>query len=151
MKKHILIGLLACTGVFLAACQDQVQQVAGTYSYKISGSAIVTSTNLLGETEQDTITLADETGAMELIALDSITAMVTFNALNGPAYTTQAEIHGKSLTLQPYERIVTIRTKDYPISASGEGTFYDNTLIITLDYTSDVVEANQLTMLCKKN
>ncbi|MBO4689975.1 MAG: hypothetical protein J5621_03790 [Paludibacteraceae bacterium] len=151
MKKHILIGLLALAGVVMTACQDQVKQVAGTYSYKISGSAIVTGTNLLGEEEKDTVTLSDEMGAMELIRLDSTTAIVTFNAMNGPAYTTQAEIHGQSLTLAEYERDITIRTQDHHISASGEGTFYENTLIISLNYYSDEVKAENLTMLCKKN
>lgn len=148
MKK-----LIVCFSLLLAliSCQDAVQQVAGTYSYKISGSVIITSTNLLGEEENDTVTLSEEMGTMELIPLDSITAMMTFNALNGPVYVTQAEIHDKDLTLQSYERDIMIRAKDYHITASGDGEFYDNTLIITLQYECDGVEDNQLIMLCKKN
>ena len=149
--KHNFIYLLAFIGIGLTACQDQVQQVAGSYSYKISGSAIITKTNLLGQEEKDTVTLSDEMGTMELIRLDSATAMATFNALNGPAYTTQAEIHGKSLTLVEFERDITIRTADYHIAVSGEGTFYENTLIMSLDYGSDNLSAENLTMLCKKN
>ena len=150
MKKHFFFGLLACMVVFFTACQDQVQQVAGTYSYKISGTAIVNSSSVLGNSS-DTVTLSDEIGSMELIPLDSTTAMVTFNALNGPAYTTQAEIHGKELSLKQYERELLVQTKSHHIQASGEGTFYDNTLIISLHYVGEGVRADQLTMLCKKN
>ena len=133
-----VVGTIA----LFSSCQDQVEQVAGTYSYKISGSVIVS---------EDTVSLVDEMGAMELIRKDSTSAVVTFNALNGPAYTAEAEIHGNQIRLQAYQRRMTIRAKEYTITGSGNGTIYSNTIIIALQYRADDVSTNQLTLLCKKD
>ena len=142
MKRSFIIIFAGLLGLVLTACQDAVQQVAGTYSYKISGRATV---------DGDEVKLSDEVGAMELIRIDSTTAMVTFNALSGPAYTTQAEIHADQITLNTYERDLTVNLTDYHLSASGSGTIYDQTILITLQYKGDKFSADQLTMLCKKN
>ena len=119
-----------------------MQQISGAYSYKISGTAVV------DDTEHR---LADEQGAMEVVRLNGDSALLTFNALLGQAYTTKALIAGKQLTLVPYQRHVTIGATDYQVTATGEGTAYDGTIVITLHYNSAEVSANSLTLLCKKN
>lgn len=139
MKKILVLLLPLLT---LVACQDQVQQIAGTYSYKISGTAIV---------DGDERTLTDEMGALDIIHVDSTTAMLTFNALNGPAYVTEAEIHGQNIELKEYERVVTVQTTDYHVTASGQGTVYDQTILIHLSYEGTDFQADELTLLCKKN
>ena len=143
MKKIFVISMLcAVVGLFCTGCQDQVQQAAGTYSYKISGKAVV---------DGDERTLTNETGALDIVHKDSENALLTFNALGGAAYTTNATIADKRITLTPYERVLTIGSKDYTVMASGDGDIYDGTIVITLKYKSSNVTANSLTLLCKRN
>lgn len=135
----VLFGLLTFA---LTACQDQVQQVAGTYSYKISGRV---------ELVNDSVVLSDEQGAMELVRKDTTSAMVTFNALRGPVYVTNASIHGKTIELEPYKRTLSIGSRTYPITASGKGEIYENMLVLTLSYQSDDISSDEILLVCKKN
>ena len=141
MKKYsiLLVVLLA-----MMSCQDQVGQLSGAYSYKISGSAFVDST---------TRVLSDETGAMELIRINADSALVTFNALMGPAYSTQAVLNGKQIRLLPYQRTISVGASNHTVTATAEGTVYDNTLLMQLKYLSadSTFVADSLTLLCKKN
>lgn len=138
MKKSLIIlfALMA-----LASCKDQVAQVSGSYSYKISGTTSIAN---------GTVALPDEIGALDIIRLDSVSALLTFNALSGPAYTTTATIEGKEITLEEYERTVTYSALTVPVTASGEGTIYDGTIVIDLHYASNNLDAD-LVLLCKKN
>lgn len=126
------------------SCQDQVEQVTGNYSYKISGSALIDS---------DTVLLADEMGAMQLIRLNQDSALLTFNALLGSVYTAQANIDGKTIEILPYETTVTHLTHTYWITAQGKGDIYDNTIIVTLRYADKDghLKADKMTMVCKKD
>lgn len=128
----------------LTGCQDPVEQLAGNYSYKISGSVII---------KGDTTVLSDEMGAMSLVHLSADSALLTFNSLAGPAYTTTAKIDSSHIAVMPYERNLHHRLIDYAITASGEGTVYGQTLVITLQYADTVADlkADKLTLLCKKN
>ena len=128
----------------LTSCHDQVDQVSGSYSYKISGKAVI---------DGDTVVLSDETGAMEIVRLSADSTLLTFNALLGPAYTAKAKIEGKDIRIMPYERTVNHQLKDYFVTAQGSGTFYDKTIVVTLQYadTTADLKADKLTMLCKKN
>lgn len=141
MKKWIVCILGALTFV---SCQDQVGQLSGTYSYKISGSVVI---------DGDTSVLSDETGAMQLLRVNSDSALLTFNALLGPVYTTSARINGKQIKVLPYERNLTHRLMDYTITGSGDGTVYDETIVFSLQYsdTTADLKAEKLTMVCKKN
>ena len=142
MRKSIITALVGLFVIALTSCQDRVQQVSGTYSYKISGQVVA---NYI------THTLTDEEGAMEMIRQDSTTALVTFNALRGHAYVTTAEIHADSIVLQPYERILTVESTDYAITAFGKGKIYDNTILISLTYKGNRLSGENVTLLCKKN
>ena len=143
MKKIFVISMLCLGfGVLFTGCKDQVQQVAGTYSYKISGVATV---------DGDERSLPDETGAMDIVRMNADSALVTFNALSGPAYTTEALIKDKKIELYSYQRVLTVGAKSYTINASGAGDIYDETIVITLRYSGTDISANSLTLLCKKN
>ena len=87
MKKIFInhYSLFIILAVLLSSCQDQVQQVTGTYSYKISGSA---------EVSTDSVVLSNEQGAMDLIRIDTTAALLTFNELRGATYVANATIHG---------------------------------------------------------
>ena len=139
MKKILvlIIGVLA-----LVSCRDEVSQVSGAYSYTISGVATV---------DGDETALSDERGAMELVRIHADSALVTFTALRGNAYTTKAFIDKKQIVLSPYTRTIHVGINDYTVSASGIGTIYDGTIVINLSYQSADVQADALTLLCKKN
>lgn len=138
--KRISILLVAL--LTLVGCQDQVQQIAGTYSYKISGRGTIAGINQ---------TLDDEIGTMEIVYTNSRSALVTFNALRGHAYSTTAAVDGKQLSLDPFERDVKEGGLNYLVTASGEGTVYGNTLLILLKYEGNTLQADSLTLLCKRN
>ena len=128
----------------MTGCQDQVQQLSGSYSYKISGTAIV---------DQDTIVLSNEIGAMDIHRITADSAMITFNALNGPAYATTAVVDGQNISLAPYKRSLKEELREFSITAKGEGRVYDETILFIMHYsdTLNKLEADSLTMLCKKN
>jgi len=62
LYSFLLVVLLA-----MISCQDQVGQLSGTYSYKISGVAMVDSV---------TRVLSDETGALDLIRINADSTFV---------------------------------------------------------------------------
>ena len=124
------------------SCQNQVEQVAGSYSYKISGRASV-----LG-VEQS---LSDEMGAMEILSQNSQSAMFTFNAMGGPAYYTTATITGKQIEINSFERYVSQAGVNYKVKVTGSGTVYDKSIIINLRYNGSTLKADSLVLLCKKN
>ena len=138
--KKLLVILVALTA--LVSCKDQVEQLSGSYSYKISGTAIFGN---------DTTSLSEEIGALDLIHLSADSALLTFNALRGPVYATKAKVEGKTITLMPYERTISHLTRDHTVTASGQGDLYDGTILVRLRYASDDVKAESLTLLCKKN
>ena len=159
--KKLLVILLALTALMI--CKDQVEQLSGSYSYKISGMAVYGN---------DTVSLSEEIGALDLIHLSADSALLTFNALRGPAYATKAKLEGKSITLMPYKRNISRLTRNYTVTASGQGEVYDGTILVTLSYVGDTVRvdsltaqansltvrtdsltmrADSLTLLCKKN
>lgn len=153
MKK--VLFLVAGMAAFVA-CQpkqvepepDAVDRIVGNYSYKISGEAEIDSVS---------VRLADEIGALEIVRVDSVNALVTFNELAGSAYYTYLEVGEKELKLKPYERILSVKLNNYAISVSGKGVVYDNTIVFDLSYTMqhpdtiNQLSAEKLTLLCKKN
>ena len=144
MKRLSVFSTLFLATVCLMSCQDQVQQIAGNYSYKISGSVVIA---------EDTFLLANETGALEVLRVNADSAVVTFNALLGQAYATQAVIAGKQMELLPFKRTITVRARDYEVTAQAKGDIYDGTLLLNLQYENAERElkADSLILLCKKN
>ena len=63
--KKLLVIVVALTA--LVSCKDQVEQLSGSYSYKISGTAIFGN---------DTTSLSEEIGALELIHLSADSALL---------------------------------------------------------------------------
>lgn len=145
MKRlSVFVSVLCLCALAFVACQDQVQQITGTYSYKISGSVII---------DEDTVVLTDEIGAMEIVHINQDSALVTFNSLVGPAYATQAQIDNKQIVLAPYRRNLSIKTRDYAVTATGYGTVYDKTILFSLNYADTInkLTTDSIIMLCKKN
>lgn len=150
----------------LSSCESPLQTIVGEYSFKISGQ--VTKDGNQG------IVLPDEIGAMEIIHLADSNYLLTFNTINGSAYTTQATKTGNQLDLQPFSRIVTLtyytqesdilggmieitETEHFDTDIYGYGTIYDKTIEFKLQYSGEEltsskrIKGNNITMLAKKN
>ncbi len=158
----LLSSLILC----LSSCESPLQTIVGEYSFKISGQ--VTKDGNQG------IVLPDEIGAMEIIHLADSNYLLTFNTINGSAYTTQATKTGNQLDLQPFSRIVTLtyytqesdilgglieitETEHFDTDIYGYGTIYDKTIEFKLQYSGEEltsskrIKGNNITMLAKKN
>lgn len=158
----LLSSMILC----LSSCESPLQTIVGEYSFKISGQ--VTKDGNQG------IVLPDEIGAMEIIHLADSNYLLTFNTINGSAYTTQATKTGNQLDLQPFSRIVTLtyytqesdilgglieitETEHFDTDIYGYGTIYDKTIEFKLQYSGEEltsskrIKGNNITMLAKKN
>ena len=126
----------------LTSCQDKIEQVTGSYSYKVSGTAVVDSSS---------VALRDEQGAMELIRVEGENVLLTFNALRGSAYATKGTLSDQTLTLQSFDKSVSAGINEYNVTVTGTGTVYSNTILFDLTYESEELTAEKVTMICKKN
>lgn len=139
MKRLVV---LICSALVLAGCSDAAKDISGNYSYKISGSAIING---------DTVSLPHEMGAMEIVRLSTDSVLITFNAMEGPAYATNAGVSDSHIVLNELERDITHNGQRYVVTMSGEGECYERTLLFELAYHGKNVDAEKLTLLCKKN
>ena len=165
-KRIFIYTLLSSLILCLSSCESPLQTIVGEYSFKISGQ--VTKDGNQG------IVLPDEIGAMEIIHLADSTYLLTFNTINGSAYTTQATKTGNQLDLQPFSRVVTLtyytqdsnilgglieitETEYFDTDIYGYGTIYDKTIEFKLQYSGEEltsskrIKGNNITMLAKKN
>ena len=65
MKKGLYLTMVLVVMALLAGCKNELQQVSGEYSYKISGNAIVDSTE---------VHLSNESGftsSLDIIKIDN--------------------------------------------------------------------------------
>ena len=125
MKKGLYLTILLVVMAVLAGCKNELQQVSGEYSYKISGNAIVDSTE---------VHLTNESGALHIIDKDEKELLLTFNMLAGDVYTTNAELSAKVLKINEFERVIMHNAKNYKIKVTGEGNVYDNNIVLDMQY-----------------
>ena len=139
MKKFFTIAMLMLA---LVACRDQVQQVSGSYSYKISGKATVNGISR---------NLSDEIGTLDIIHKTDSTALLTFNAMGGSVYYTNAKIKDKNIDMEVFSRRITQSIGEYDVQVIGSGKIYDGTIIFDLMYIGSSLKADNLVMVCKRN
>ena len=148
------------------ACESPVQSVIGEYSFKVSGQVTKDGSDLLA--------LPDEMGTMDIIHLNDSNFLLTFNTLNGSAYTTEAVLSNKQLNLHPFSRTITLthksqssdilggiieltETEHYSTDVYGYGTIYGETIKFTLQYSGEEltngkkIKGSNILMLAKKN
>ncbi|MCQ2334127.1 MAG: hypothetical protein MJZ88_05905 [Paludibacteraceae bacterium] len=142
MKKYCLLLLLLLPVV---GCRNELKCLEGTYSYKVSGKAVIDAGD-----STNTVVLEDEIGAMEIIGQSDNRVILTFNQLAGSAYTTSATLNDSILTLVPFERVITYERK-HDVTVSGKGHIYDQTIVFDLQYSSDKLNADKITMIAKHN
>ena len=100
-NKFVKAGMLCgAVALVMVACTDDIKPVLGTYSYKISGKAVV----------DDTIStmLTDEMGALEILRKGDDKMLLTLNTMNGDACYTEADIDGDNVTLDPFRHFINV-------------------------------------------
>lgn len=124
--KYKLFGLCLVLffGLMTTSCKNELQQTAGEYSYKISGSVIE-------DGEERSIT--NESGALRVIdKKDNL--LLSFNMLGGDVYTTDATLSNTQIEIAEFERIIPFNSREYKTKVSGTGEVYDNTIVVQLRY-----------------
>ena len=122
--KLFSLGLVFFCGLMATGCKNELQQTAGEYSYKISGSMMVD-----GEEKS----LPNESGALRVIdKTDNL--LLTFNMLGGDVYTTNASLSNKQIEIAEFERIIPYYARDYKTKISGSGEVYENMIVVQLRY-----------------
>lgn len=100
MKKFFVCGLMV---LCMTACQQPAERLTGTYSYKISGRVTI---------DDQSVTLPDEIGAMDVLYRHDSTVLVTMNQLNGGIYRADGIVSGDSLRLTSFERTMIFNLTD---------------------------------------
>ncbi|MBQ0118458.1 MAG: hypothetical protein KBS42_01645 [Bacteroidales bacterium] len=142
MKKYCLLLLLLLPVV---GCRNELKCLEGTYSYKVSGKAVIDAGD-----STNTVVLGDEIGAMEIIGQQGNNVLLTFNQLAGGVYVTTAVLNDSVLSLTPFDKVIFYQ-RDYDVVVSGQGHVYDQTIVFDLQYSSDKLNADKITMIAKHN
>lgn len=169
MKKILISACVLLTAFLLTTCNRDVNNLTGDYSYKLSGTVILTDAD--GE---ETHHFIHRNGQMNVLKDKSRKSglVITMNEMNGGCYTLLAEIQGDTIVLQPHQFSTTLlstegipsigqegsHTMVYQISASGSGRPNDQMLILREHWTggqsgdpSVRLLAPEITILAEKN
>ena len=160
-KIVIYVGLL----LGLVACSDTaaVRSVEGAYRFKTTGQVTIEE-NYAGATKADTmlITLANETGTLEMVSLHKGDSMLlTIGLVNNGSrfdfvpFSRTLEVGMPKGKLDSLVNIVHYEMFD--ITVSGYAEVYDNNLVFRLTYkgesetTERTLRGSNIMMLAKKN
>ena len=124
MNKGLYLTIALAIFVMLSGCKNDLEQVAGEYSYKISGSAIVDSAE---------VRLNNETGAMHVIDTQE-DLLLTFNVLGGDVYTAKATLDKKDIAIHTFERIIVQNGRNYKTTVSGKGNVWNENIVVEMSY-----------------
>lgn len=115
MKKILFGTVCVCMAVLVTGCDDaaEVRSAKGTYSFKTSGMATLTT-----DEESRQVALSDESGQMEIVSLhEGDSVLLLFNQVDGGVYSTRGvvaspEENGQALPLRfaPFERTYSVVT-----------------------------------------
>ena len=136
MKRNVF--LLVSAVILLAGCNTDVWQMAGEYSYKISGRVEITS-----EDDDVVRSLPDEMGVLRILQVDnkSDEVMLTMNQLGGSVFTTSGTIAEKKIEIEEFERTVKVAPvaleKEFTVTVNGYGERYGNTIVFYLAYEGE--------------
>lgn len=87
---------------------------------------------------------------MEIIGQQGNNVLLTFNQLAGGVYVTTAVLNDSVLSLTPFDKVIFYQ-RDYDVVVSGQGHVYDQTIVFDLQYSSDKLNADKITMIAKHN
>lgn len=167
MKKFFLYVSVMLTVLFMTACNKDVKKITGDYSYKLSGvvnfeDADGNQTNILASKRGQMNIMADKNGEYGDI-------VVTFNEMNGGAYSCTGKVEGDSIFFNPYEFSTRFSSADsvvdliqlghvYTIQSRGRGVIHDNIILMEEQWigrpeSGEMVrmKADKITLLAEEN
>ncbi len=166
MKTRILIGLLLIA-TCCVSCNKDVKKITGDYSYKLSGVV-----NFEDAEGNQTRILTSKRGQMNIVADKKEgkgTVIVTFNEMNGGAYSCTGKVDGNTIVFNPYEFSTRFTSADsvvdliqlghvYTIQSQGEGRILENIILMEEHWmgrpeNGDMIrmKAEKITLLAEKN
>lgn len=166
MKTRILIGLLLIA-TCCVSCNKDVKKITGDYSYKLSGVV-----NFEDAEGNQTSILTSKRGQMNIVANKKEgkgTVIVTFNEMNGGAYSCTGKVDGNTIVFNPYEFSTRFTSADsvvdliqlghvYTIQSQGKGVIHDNIILMEEHWMGrpehgDMIrmKADKITLLAEKN
>ena len=167
MKKIYLYAGVLLTVLLMTACNKDVKKITGDYSYKLSG--VVHFEDADGN---QTIILASKRGQMNIMADKNGKKgdiVVTFNEMNGGAYSCTGKVEGDSIIFNPYEFSTRFSSADsvadliqlghvYTVQSRGRGVIHDQIILMEEHWigrpeNGDMVrmKADQITLLAEEN
>lgn len=167
MKKLLLYVCVLMTVLLMTACNKDVKKVTGDYSYKLSGVV-----NFEDADGNQTNILASKRGQMNIVAdkkEGKNAIIVTFNEMNGGAYSCTGKVEGDSIFFDPYEFSTRFTSADsvvdliqlghvYTIQSQGKGVIRDNIILMEEHWmgrpeSGDMIrmKAEKITLLAEEN
>ena len=167
-KRNFLCVFVLLTAILLlAACNKDVKKITGDYSYKLSGVV-----NFEDADGNKTSILASKRGQMNIVAdkkEGKNAIVVTFNEMNGGAYSCTGKVEGDSIFFNPYEFCTRFSSADsvvdliqlghvYTVQSQGKGVIHDNIILMEEHWigrpeSGDMVrmKADKITLLAEEN
>ncbi len=166
MKKLLIIGI-ATLLTLCVSCNRDVRDRTGDYSYKLSGVV-----NFVDENGEITSVLATKRGQMNIVedkhgGRGAI--RVTFNEMNGGAYSCTGHIRGDSILFDIHEFSTRFTSADtaiallqlgkvYTVQTAGQGVIHDNIILMEQHWTGHPedgsalrLNADKITLLAEEN
>lgn len=166
MRSFLCAGFVLAA-VLLAACNKDVKKITGDYSYKLSGQVSFEDAD-----GNQTSILASKRGQMNIRADkhgEKGDIVVTFNEMNGGAYSCTGRVEGDSIFFNPYEFSTRFSSADsvvdliqlghvYTVQSQGRGVVLDNVILMEERWmgrpeNGEMVrmKADKVTLLAEKN
>lgn len=157
-----MVAMLMCT-----ACNRDVKKVAGDYSYKLSG--MVTFTSGDGDTKSILVNKQGQMNIVESPKGEKGAVVVTFNEMNGGAYSCTGTVSRNNIELDPHVQNMQFSSlatdasliqlnRIYTVVMKGRGVIQDETMIVEESWSGrpqndSAVELNaeKVTLLAEKN
>lgn len=164
--KYFIQSFVVMLTLCLSACETPVQDIAGEYSFSVSGRVTKDASSQYE--------LTNEMGTLEIAHLSDSTYKLFFDTQDGIVYTTKATLSNNQLDLRPFERSITLVFKSqessilgdiiqleekeyYRTEVYGSGTIYGNTIEFNLQYAGEElngnhrITGNRILMIARKN
>lgn len=155
MKRLMAIIALSAVALFSVSCNKEgPKRFSGNYTFKTSGTITVREAGN-ESAELKVVSLFDESGQMDVVESGKSEGgmLVAMNALGGSVVTFEAEASGKTLTITPFNRQLTVPFAESSgvvevvqpvatVTVSGYAERYADALLFWLDYTGSFVHGD---------
>lgn len=145
MKRILkIVAMAVVAAAALCSCaKEGPGRFKGNYSFKTSGTVSVREKGN-EEAEAFTLKLPDEQGQMDILEAEGNGMLVTMNILSGGVVVFNAEAEGKTITLLPVERVLSVKPGvvqvSLDMSVEGSGQRYGDSVIFDLTCTGGYEE-----------